>query len=115
MLSITMYLNIEVFILKPVYVVMCVQVLRVQSSSGRFVIDGLTQDSSLWTLQKILEDKTTIHPDRQKSMVHYASYLVDGICCTLRLRLPLVSWSTYGHKITDLLLLVAAKSEKRKA
>ena len=44
------------------------QVLRVQSSSGRYVIGGLTQDSSLWTLQKILEDKTSIHPDRQKSM-----------------------------------------------
>ena len=52
---------------------MCTQMLRVQSSSiaSRFVIDGLTQDSSLWTLQKILEDKTSIHPDRQKSMSYY--------------------------------------------
>ena len=50
-------------------IIMCAQVLRVQSSSGRFVIDGLTQDSSLWALQKVLEDKTTILPDRQKSIM----------------------------------------------
>ena len=58
-----------------------------QSSSGRFVIEGLTQDSSLWALQKVLEDKTTIQPDRQKSiMLHVVTLLiVNGIslCCTL--------------------------------
>jgi hypothetical protein len=53
----------------------------VQASSGRFVIDGLTQESSLWTLHKILEDKTTIHPDRQKSM----SFNINHFAVTIRL------------------------------
>ena len=58
------------------------QVLRIQSSSGRFVVDGLTQDSTLWNLQKILEDKTTIHPDYQKSEPYAVHMYMCSHACT---------------------------------
>ena len=56
------------------------QVLRVQSPSGRFVVDGLTQDSSLWTLQKFIEEKTAIHPDRQRSMCTVYGLFFLSLC-----------------------------------
>ena len=43
------------------------QVLRVQSKAGRSVLKGLSQNSTLCNLQKLLEEKTNIPSDHQKS------------------------------------------------
>lgn len=43
------------------------QVLRVQSKAGRFLLHSLNLDSTLDNLQTILQEKTNMHPDSQKS------------------------------------------------
>ena len=43
------------------------QVLRVQSKSGRFPLNGLHSESTLSELQKVLKEVTKLPPDSQKS------------------------------------------------
>lgn len=40
--------------------------LRIQSKTGRFVVDSLHLDSTFWSLQQVLEGKTGINPHAQK-------------------------------------------------
>ena len=41
--------------------------LRIRSKAGRFAVNGLAADSTLWKLQQVLQEKTDIEPDSQKS------------------------------------------------
>lgn len=67
--SVTHNLNLA-FSLAPELMFSHLQVLRVQSKAGRFLLHSLNLDSTLDNLQTILQEKTNMHPDSQKSEQH---------------------------------------------